>query len=154
MLNRGNKYYFRVLMMFILTIWYLSRKTLFFAQMSRKNLILVSRKNPEFWTQKGVSGDSAPAEENRSLTRFTPHGVKRVIFLMEYELKQAGLSRATLEISSEFSSCFPLRTVVFYCQKIDVFLDMIMIVLTNKLGGAEPHSRFPLSFPLNEVVFI
>ena len=27
-----------------------------------------------------------PAEENGSLTRFTPHGVKRVIFLMEYEL--------------------------------------------------------------------
>jgi hypothetical protein len=27
-----------------------------------------------------------PAKENRSLTRFTPHGVKRVIFLMEYGL--------------------------------------------------------------------
>jgi hypothetical protein len=27
-----------------------------------------------------------PAEENGSLTRFTPHGVKRVIFLIEYEL--------------------------------------------------------------------
>ena len=27
-----------------------------------------------------------PADENGSLTRFTPHGVKRVIFLMEYEL--------------------------------------------------------------------
>jgi hypothetical protein len=27
-----------------------------------------------------------PVDENGSLTRFTPHGVKRVIFLMEYEL--------------------------------------------------------------------
>jgi hypothetical protein len=30
--------------------------------------------------------------------------------LFREDLKQAGLSRATLEISSEFSSKFPLRT--------------------------------------------
>jgi hypothetical protein len=26
-----------------------------------------------------------PADKNGSMTRFTPHGVKRVIFLLEYE---------------------------------------------------------------------
>ena len=50
-----------------------------------------------------------PAEEKGSLTRFTPHGVKRVLFLMEYVL-----------IYLELAACFFVLFVDKHCIKCPI----------------------------------
>ena len=48
-----------------------------------------------------------PADENGSLTRFIPHGVKRVIFLMEYEF-----------IYLEPAACFLYSMLISMVKKV------------------------------------
>ena len=70
MLNRRNKYNFRVFMMFILTIWCLSRKTLFFCpNVQKKPIFGVQKKSRILDTKRGQWGlwfglDLKSASEN------------------------------------------------------------------------------------------